>query len=157
MPFDGIAPRAHGGPNGAPEVRAPGPLACRRQTQRTPRGTGDAQLRHPPARFDELVGGVVGEVAVAQHLGDAVAQLYRLAIRGALARGVAIVVVGVEGQGDRLARLRLVGAAERRLEVGGECPVIGVDVLGAPDQRRPPGPIHVVASPETDGTERFGE
>ncbi len=129
------------------------------QATRTAHRPGHPQVVHQATGLGELVGAVVREVALAQHLGAAVAHRQG----GRVARFVVVVVecvvvgAGVEREDD----LALLHGRRAQLELalppGREAAVVELDVLGPADQSGPAGPVDRRPRRHADGTERLGE
>ena len=106
--------------------------------------------------------GVVGEVLVPQHLGGAEAQLDRLVVGRLGGVGFVVRVVAVSSS---TASVMCIGSSAgavlaRRLATLPEHlerPVVDLVVLGAAHERRPAGPVRVVAVVDPGRDERFGE
>jgi hypothetical protein len=110
----------------------------------------------------ELVDRVLGEVLVAQDLRGGEAQFDRRFVvrRSAVVAVVGVrVVVAVDGDRDvdLLDRFVVGVAGIMVLEEHGERPIEHADVLGTPDERGAPRPVHPASIAQADGVERLGE
>ncbi len=155
---DGLAPGAEGAAHRAAQIGlAPMPPAALLTAGAAERA-GQPEVGHQAPCLGELVGRVGGEVALAQHLGGAVAHGDGRAAGGVAGLGRVVVAVGVERDAQlahdrRRHQLQVVLVLPPRAKGA----VVGVGVLRASQQGGAAGPVHGVTAFQPDGGERLPE